>query len=117
MISYNAIYTSGSRPYLAKVMSLGGESIETKLGVSIPDEELALIPLSSIYEHLDNLVTHIQERSLTLQAARLDDSSIDLSTPIIGYKEIESAHSEAFDWFEYIFKNREPEELEEETPA
>jgi hypothetical protein len=117
MISYNAVYTSGSRPYLAKTMSLGGESIETKLGVSIPNEELALVPLSSIYSHLDNLVLHIQECSLVLRATRLDSSSVDLSTPIVGYKEIELTYAEALDWFEYIFKNREPEELEEETPA
>jgi hypothetical protein len=117
MITYDAVYTSGSRPYLAKTITLGGESLETKLGAAMPKEELALIPLSSIYSHLDNLVLHIQERSLTLQASRLDSPSVDLSTPIIGYKEIESTYGEALDWFQYLFKTREPEELEEENPA
>jgi hypothetical protein len=117
MISYNAVYVSGLRPYLAKTVSLGEESFETRLGVSMPEEELTLIPLLSIYTHLDNIVLHMQERSLTLQALRLDDSLADFSSPILGYKEIESSYAEALDWFRYIFKNREPEEVEEETPA
>lgn len=117
MISYNAVYTSGVKPYLAKTMSLGNETFETKLSSSMPTEELELIPLSSIYAHMDNIVLHIQDCSMALQTVRLDSSSIDLSTPISGYKDIESAYEEALHWFEYIFKNREPEELEEETPA
>ena len=114
MINYSAVYTVGQRPYLSKVMSLGSESYETRLSPMMSTEELDLIPLSDIYSHLDNLVAHMKEHSSTLRAFRLEDSLADFSTPIHGYKELESIYVESEGWFQYVFKNREPEE---ETPA
>jgi hypothetical protein len=114
MISYSAIYVTGQRPYLAKVMSVASESYETRLSATMSNEELDLIPLSEIYSHLDNLVLHMRDRSSTLRAFRLEDDFVDFSTPIHGYKEFESIYVEAEGWFQYVFKNREPEE---ETPA
>lgn len=114
MISYSAIYTVGQRPYLGKVMSIGSESYETRLSPAMSNEELDLIPLSDIYSHLDNLVLYMQDHSLTLKAFRLEDDFIDSSTPIHGYRELESIYVEAEGWFLYVFKNRESEE---ETPA
>ena len=114
MISYDAIYVSGEKPYIGKIMSISDESYVTRLNANMPSEELDLIPLSTIYTHLDNIVLHIQERSSELRAFRLSDSFADFSTPIYGYDQVESGFVEALDWFQYIFKNREPEE---ETPA
>ena len=114
MISYNAIYAEGQKPYLVKVMSISSESYETKLSGSMQNEELDLVPLSVIYSHLDNLVAHMKDHSSTLRAFRLDDDFADFSTPIHGYKELESIYVEVESWFQYVFKNREPEE---ETPA
>jgi len=114
MISYSTIYTVGQRPYLGKVMSIASESYETKLSPAMSSEELDLIPLSDIYSHLDNLVAYMKDHASTLRAFRLEDSFADFSTPIHGYKELESIYVEAEGWFQYVFKNREPEE---ETPA
>jgi hypothetical protein len=114
MINYSATYAVGQRPYLAKVVSLGSESYETRLSPAMSNEELDLIPLSDIYAHLDNLVAHMKDHSSNLRAFRLDDDFADFSTPIHGYKELESIYVEVESWFQYVFKNREPEE---ETPA
>jgi hypothetical protein len=117
MISYNATYSAGNKPYLAKTIAVGSESYTTKLGANMPEEELLLIPLSDIYAHLDNLVLYMKSIALTLRVPLLDESGVDLSYPVIGYRDIESAYTEARDWFDYVYKNREPEELDEETPA
>jgi hypothetical protein len=114
MISYNAIYVEGQRPHLAYVVSIGSESYETKLSGSMQNDELDLVPLSVIYSHLDNLVLYMRDHSSTLRAFRLGDSFADFSTPIHGYKELESIYLEVEGWFQYVFRNREPEE---ETPA
>jgi hypothetical protein len=117
MINYSAIYTKGTRPYLAKVLVVSGESYETKLSPSMPKDEIDAIPLEAIYSHMDNIVLEIQNSSKALQAIRLDAESIDLKYAISGYGEIEALYDDAYRWFEYMYKNREPEELEEETPA
>jgi hypothetical protein len=117
MINYSAIYTVGTRPYLAKTLVVSGESYETKLSPSMPKEEVDAIPLEVIYSHMDNIVLEIQNSSTTLQAVRLDGESIDLQYAISGYGELEALYADSYSWFEYIYKNREPEELEEETPA
>jgi hypothetical protein len=117
MINYSAIYTAGTRPYLAKILVVSGESYETKLSPSMPKDEVDAIPLEVIYSHMDNIVLEIQNSSRTLQAVRLDRESIDLQYAISGYGEIEALYADSYSWFEYIYKNREPEELEEENPA
>lgn len=117
MISYSAIYTEGTRPYLAKVVSVSGESYETKLSPSMPREEVDAIPLETIYSHMDNIVLEIQNSSNNLQAIRLDEGAIDLKYAISGYGEIEALYADAYSWFEYVYKTREPEELDEGTPA
>jgi hypothetical protein len=117
MINYSAIYTAGNRPYLAKVLVVSGESYETKLSPSMPRDEVDAIPLEVIYSHMDNIVLEIQNSSTTLQAVRLDEESIDLKYAISGYGELEALYDDAYHWFEYIYKNREPEELEEGTSA
>jgi hypothetical protein len=117
MISYSAIYTKGTRPYLAKVLVVSGESYETKLSPSMPKEEVDAIPLETIYSHMDNIVLEIQNSSKSLEAVRLDEQNVDLKYAISGYGEIEALYADSYSWFEYIYKNREPEELNEGTPA
>jgi hypothetical protein len=117
MINYSAVYTIGTRPYLAKVLVVSGESYETKLSPSMPKDEVDAIPLNTIYSHINNIVLEIQNSSKTLEAVRLDEETIDLKYSISGYGEIEALYADSYSWFEYIYKNREPEELEEGTPA
>jgi hypothetical protein len=117
MINYSAIYTKGTRPYLAKVVSVSGESYETKLSPSMPKEEVDAIPLETIYSHIDNIVLEIQNASKTLETVRLNDETISLKYAISGYGEIEALYADSYSWFEYIYKTREPEELNEGTPA
>jgi hypothetical protein len=117
MINYSAIYTEGTRPYLAKILSVSGESYETRLSPSMPREEIDVIPLATIYSHMDNIVLEIQNSSNALQTIHLDQETIDLRYAISGYGEIEALYADAYGWFEYIYKTREPEELEEENPA
>jgi hypothetical protein len=117
MINYSSIYTKGTRPYLAKVLSVSGESYETKLSPGMPREEVDVIPLETIYSHMDNIVLEIQNSSKNLQASRLDGEAIDLKYAISGYGEIEALYADAYSWFEYVYKTREPEELNEGTPA
>lgn len=117
MINYSAIYTRGTKPYLAKVLSVSGELYETKLSPTMPREEIDVIPLATIYSHMDNIVLEIQNSSNDLEAVRLDQETIDLRYAISGYEKIEALYDDAYAWFEYIYKTREPEELEEESPA
>ena len=117
MINYSAIYTKGTKPYLAKVVSMSDESYETKLSPNMPKEEVDAIPLETIYSHMDNIVLEIQNSSKNLQAVRLDENTIDLKYSISGYGEIEALYADSYSWFEYIYKYREPEELDEVTPA
>ena len=117
MINYSAVYTRGTRPYLAKVLSVSGESYETKLSPNMPKEEVDAIPLETIYSHMDNIVLEIQNSSKNLQAVRLDGQAVGLKYSIAGYEDIEDLYADSYSWFEYIYKNREPEELDEGTPA
>jgi len=117
MINYSAIYTKGTKPYLAKVISAAGESYETKLSPNMPKEEVDAVPLETIYSHMDNIVLEIQNSSKALQTVRLDEEFIDLKYAISGYGELEALYADAYGWFEYIYKNRESEELDEGTPA
>lgn len=117
MIVYDSIYVEGSKPYLAKILVIDTNSVETRLGVNMPEEELELIPLTKIYSHLDNLVSYIQHCALGLTVPRLDEPGVEPNSAIKGYKDIDLAYVEASNWFMYIYKNREPEELNEETPA
>ena len=116
MISYSAIYTKGTRPYLAKVVSATGESYETKLSPTMVKDEVDAIPLETIYSHMNNIVLEIQNSSKTLQTVRLDGELLDLKYAISGYGEIEALYADAYGWFEYIYKYREPEELQEGAP-
>lgn len=118
MISYSAIYTRGARPYLAKIVTTdSGESYETKLSPNMDKDELSPIPLRTIYSHLDNIVLEMQDASKNLSPVYLDDEDADLRYALSGYREIELLYLDSVGWFEYIYKNREPEELQEETPA
>ena len=117
MINYSAIYTAGTRPYLAKILVVSGESYETKLSPSMPKDEVDAIPLEAIYSHMDNIVLEIQNSSKTLEAVRLDEETINLKYAISGYEKIEALYADSYSWFEYIYKNREPEEVDGETPA
>ncbi len=117
MINYSAIYTKGTRPYLAKVLSVSDETYETKLSPSMPKEEVDAIPLETIYSHMDNIVLEIQNSSKTLETVRLDNETVSLKYAISGYGEIEALYADSYSWFEYIYKNREPEEVDGETPA
>jgi hypothetical protein len=117
MITYNAIYTKGSRPYLAKVLSVSGESYETKLSPKMSKDEVDAVPLQVIYSHIDNIVLEIQNSSKKLRTVRLNDEVLSLKYAISGYGEIEALYADAYDWFEYFYTSREEEETEEETPA
>lgn len=114
MISYSAIYNPGTRPYLAKVVSVADESYETRLSSNMMAEELSSVPLSAIYSHIDNIVLAIKEVSKTLTTVRLNEDVTSYRYAISGYGEIEDLYADAYHWFEYVYKNREPEE---ETPA
>jgi hypothetical protein len=113
MINYSAIYTKGTRPYLAKVLVVSGESYETKLSPSMPKEEVDAIPLETIYSHIDNIVLEIQNSSKNLKTLRLHEQHTTLKYAISGYGEIEALYQDAFSWFEYIYKTRD----DEGTPA
>ena len=83
----------------------------------MPKEEVDAIPLETIYSHMDNIVLEIQNSSKTLETVRLDNETVNLKYAISGYGEIEALYDDAYHWFEYIYKNREPEEINGGTPA
>lgn len=114
MITYSATYTPGERPYLSKVLTVGSESMEVRLGYGADHGELDAIPLDFLYQHLDNLALYIKSCTNELRVSRLTDPAIDTRFPFIGYTKVDDAIYESCRWWEYIFTHREPEE---ETPA
>jgi hypothetical protein len=114
MITYNASYTEGSKPYLAKVLTAGETSMEVKLVPSSGHDELDLVPLESLYQHLNNIVQYLKDMTALLEVYSLDDPAMESRYPFKGYGPIDEISLEANLWWQYMFFHRE---ADEETPA
>jgi hypothetical protein len=110
MISYKASYIAGSKPYLAKVLTIDNQSMEVKLGPSTDHDELDLIPTSSLMEHLNNYVLYIQDETSKLSVFSLNDPAIDSRFPFKGYGPIDDVILESSQWWQYVFFHRDAEE-------
>lgn len=109
MISYNATYVAGSKPYLAKVLTVGDQSMEVRLGPSNDHAELDLIPTEKLMEHLQNYIEYIKDQTATLTVYSLTDEAIDSRFPFKGYSAIDDVILESCQWWQYIFFHREAE--------
>lgn len=110
MITYKAEYAQGSRPKLVKVISAGSDSVEIKLSPAMDKEELNLIPLSSLYEHLENYVLFFKDYWVnTVEVYNLGDADLDGRFPFRGYSEVDLTMYESMEWWQYIYNNRESE--------
>lgn len=114
MISYNATYNAGSKPYLAKVFTVSSQSMEVKLGPNTDHDELDLIPTETLMQHLNNYVAYIQDETANLTVFSLDDPALDSRFPFKGYNSIDEVILESSQWWQYIFFHRD---APEETPA
>jgi hypothetical protein len=114
MITYSSAYASGEVPVLTKTLTLGNESIGVKITPSSDKDELDLVPLETLMEHLNNVKTYIKDEAVKMTVFSLDDLDIDARFPFRGYRKIDEVAFEAHQWWDYIYNHREPEE---ETPA
>lgn len=114
MITYNASYINGSKPYLAKVLTAGESSMEVRLSPNSDHDELDLIPLTDLYQHLNNIIQYLKDMTELLEVYSLDDPAMESRYPFRGYGPIDEISLEANLWWQYIYFHRE---ADEETPA
>jgi hypothetical protein len=113
MITFEALYEAPStKPTLAKVISLGGEEYKQRMMFSSYDEEeMDTIPTSVILQHLDNLVSYMQNVSLGLRVVGLAEPKPEDAEYIVGINDLWWAKDEARSWWVYARSSREPEDL------
>lgn len=104
MIEYVAnFYGADKKPYVCKkFVSSSGEEAHTALTYANEDERKEMSD-ELIYEHLDNLVKYIQQRSLDLSVIQLDEPNVDHPWPVKNWPDIEWAMNEIILWWNYVY--------------
>lgn len=104
MIEYVAnFYGAEKKPYICKkFVSSSGEESHTALAYANEDERIEMSD-ELIYEHLDNIVKYIQQRSLDLSVVQLNESTVDHPWPVKNWPDIEWAMNEIILWWNYVY--------------
>jgi hypothetical protein len=103
MISYQANYEPGNKPYICKVFTASnGEEVHTALHFANEDERKNFSP-ELIYEHLENVIQYIRDESQNLSVIALDENVGSNPWSIKGWEKLEWANAEAYLWWNDIY--------------
>ena len=109
MISYQVSYVEGSRPSIKKIFTASsGEEFTTPINFENTEDKEA-VSAELIYEHLDNCIKYIQDKSTDLKVIPLNEPVGAEPWPAIGWFELLWANNEICLWWNYIyFKEEQP---------
>jgi hypothetical protein len=109
MINYQASYQVGSRPAIKKVFTASsGEEFSMAINFENTEDKEA-VSAELIYEHMDNCITYIQNKSEELRVIQLTEPVGSEAWPAVGWYELLWANNEINLWWNYIyFKNEQP---------
>lgn len=104
-VSYEARFEEGKTPALCKVVSTDTESVVTALSLS-NTEEVALFSDDLIWEHLRNLVAHLNSLagSVTIVSQGVMPDS---GWPVSGWNDMVKIHEEILQWWIYVTQRDE----------
>jgi hypothetical protein len=109
MINYQASYEVGTRPAIKKVFTASsGEEFAMAINFENTEDKEA-VSGELIYEHLDNCIKYIQDKSTDLKVIQLNEIVVSEAWPAIGWFELLWANNELCLWWNYIyFKEEQP---------
>jgi hypothetical protein len=109
MINYQASYEVGIRPAIKKIFTASsGEEFSMAINFENTEDKEA-ISAELIYEHLNNCIKYIQNKSTDLRIIELTEPVGSEAWPAIGWFELLWANNEINLWWNYIyFKNEQP---------
>lgn len=103
MISYEANYEVGNRPYICKVFTASnGEEVHTALHFANEDERKDFSS-ELIFQHLENVIKYIQDTSKDLAMIALDEPVGSNPWSIKGWEKLEWANAEAHLWWNDVY--------------
>jgi hypothetical protein len=109
MMSYKANYEPTSRPYICKVLTAtSGEEFHTALNYENNTERLEM-SAELIYEHLENCITYMEDKSKEIKIIQLDEQVGKEPWPAVGWNELLWANNEINLWWSYIYYKNEEE--------
>lgn len=112
MITYAANYEPVNKPYICKIFTASsGEESHTALSF---ENEVERINISSelIYEHLDNCIKYMQDRSKEIKIIKLDEAVGAQPWPAIGWNDVLWANNEINFWWGYVYYKEERSSLD-----
>jgi hypothetical protein len=103
MISYQANYEVGNKPYICKVFTASnGEEVHTALHFANEDERKEF-SAELIYEHLSNVIQYIRDEASKLEMIAIDEPVGSNPWAIKGWEKLEWANAEAHLWWNDIY--------------
>lgn len=103
MISYHPNYEPVNKPYICKLFKASnGEEVHTAINIS-NEAEKAELTVETIYEHLENVLKYMQDRSETLSVIKYDEEVNGEPWPVRGWPDMEWAINEVWLWWNYIY--------------
>ena len=109
MITYVANYEPVNRPYICKVFKASsGEEFHVALNYS-NDVERKEMSVELIYQHLENCVTYIEDKSKEIKIIAFDEPVNNEPWPAKGWIELAWANEEINLWWSYIYYKEERE--------
>jgi hypothetical protein len=103
MISYQANYEVGNKPYICKVFTASnGEELHTALHFGNEEERKGFSP-ELIYEHLNNLLQYIRDESLNTSMIALDEPISNNPFSIKNWEKIDWAQREIYFWWNDVY--------------
>jgi hypothetical protein len=107
MINYEAKYETGSRPNISKTFTAtSGEQFSMAINFENTEDKEA-VSQELIYEHLNNCVQYIQDKSQDLRVIPVNEPVGAEPWPAIGWFELLWANNEICLWWNYIYFKEE----------
>lgn len=108
MIDYKANYEPLKKPYICKVFTASnGEEVHTAMNIS-NEEEVASFSVELIYEHIENVLQYMRDKSETLTVIQYEEEVNGEPWPVKGWKDMEWAINEIGLWWSYIYFKERP---------
>lgn len=114
MIEYIFSYDGSTRPSCSKKFTASsGETFSVSFGYENEAEREQMTD-AQIYEHLDNLLLYIKDKSQMLSVIRLDEENDGDGWHLNGgWAEMMWANEEIFKWWEYVYYRPENDSAED----
>lgn len=118
MHSYSFNYIEGTRPFITKTLTASnGETLSAKITYE-NKEDRETFTSENVYEHLENLLQYIKDKSLNLSLVYEDDENDGDGWQLNGgWAEMVWANDEILKWWEFVYYNELPITQDESEPA